>query len=326
MLSREFKTLFILLFSLFFTGFARGQGAFESFSGDEANAPELFTERIVKISPNKKIFIISNDNNGYNKGDFISILYDENLAARALVAKTTSTARGGIKILKIYSLDLWNQLKQGTEIQVLRGDDSFYRKKDEEKTEEEALIEDEDDLFDETTLLEGDNIEVDENRNRVLKNDNLISFYVSRIEGIDTSGSSQRYTQFGGLYAYQVADNVFLEAGYGQNIVSDFPSDGLDTKLTNITIRAKYTFAAPYFSFLQPYLGYQVIGAESDGAGVAGDNTTDDQLEQEVILVENLQQNRIVFGVTALRRLVPGWFARLDLGSDLFAIGVSLEF
>ena len=49
-------------------------------------------------------------------------------------------------------------------------------------------------------------------------------------------------------------------------------------------------------------------------------------LSRETQLVENSKSNSVVFGVTILKRLVPGWFVRADIGSDVIAFGVALEF
>ena len=78
---------------------------------DDANlstSPEgsenVFTETIKIISGSKKIFILSNNNQQLGPGDFISLALDNNLAARAVVAKVHQ-GQVGIKILKIYSFN-----------------------------------------------------------------------------------------------------------------------------------------------------------------------------------------------------------------------------
>ena len=54
--------------------------------------------------------------------------------------------------------------------------------------------------------------------------------------------------------------------------------------------------------------------------------TEDEQIELENEQVEALNKNQVVAGVTILKRLVPGWFARADIGTDALNIGFSLEF
>jgi len=289
----------------------------------EALAPDLAQEKIIKQSGSRKIFIISNDNQSFDKGDFITIIINNKLATRAIVAKSVDK-QAGIKIVKIYSLNLYNKLVRGREVQVLRGDDSYFRnrKKKSEKPDE-VKISEEDDLYNDTTLLD-DNISFDENKKRAIKTDNLITLAFSQVEGLNSDGGSQRYSQLNAMWAYQVADNIWAEALYGQNTINDFPSAGLNTKMTNLVIRAKYTFSAPFHSYLKPYIGYQIIGASGDLD--EANATSQAQINADASLQEDLKKNSLVFGVTGLKRLVPGWFIRVDLGTDLLGLGFSLEF
>lgn len=79
-----------------------------------------------------------------------------------------------------------------------------------------------------------------------------------------------------------------------------------------------------------PYVGYQIIQAQSPGAGVYdGVSTpapTQEELDQELNGVNDLKKSSLIFGVTVLKRIVPGWFIRLDMGSDLLNAGLALEF
>lgn len=297
----------------------------------EANqlASELVTEKITRTSNSKRTYIITNENESFSQGDFITLVLNNELAARAIVAKSKNNI-AGIKIIKIYSLDLFKLFRKDLEVQVIRGDDSFFgaRKVKTEEEEENSIIKDEEDLYN-GTLLE-DDLTLETKSNRSLKTDNIVSLNLGLIEGLNNDGSSQRYTHLNGTWMYQLDDNIWAEIGYGQNLINDYPSPGLDTKMTNIFIRAKYTIAAPFFSFIQPYLGYQVINATSPQAGI--DDPTDDitpgagELDREIQLVEDLKKSQIIFGVSVLKRLVPGWFIRADLGSDVVNLGFSLEF
>lgn len=303
--------------------------------GDSANngeMPELAKETIVKISASKKIFLITNESQTFGKGDFISLLLNAKLAVRALVAKTTEDKIAGIKITKIYSLALWNQLRQGMEVQVIKGDDSYFtlKEKKAENGEEDKIdtkIQDEDDLFNSTTLGGDDDLSLEENPNRLIKPDNLLAFNVGMIEGKDSDGTARRYTQLNGAWAYQLVDNIWGEVQLGTNVINDFPATEIDTRLTNITVRGKYTFSAPFYSYFQPYIGYQVIRADSPGAGVDdGRGRTEAELQQELDVVDETAKSRVIFGVTLLKRIVPGWFVRADLGMDILSGGLTLEF
>ena len=302
-------------------------------------APALVSETIRTIAPSKKIFILTNENQTFSKGDFISLLLTNKLVCRALVAKTTNEKLSGIKIVKIYNTTLWKQLHNDKEVLVLKGDDSYYSdkekpakvadKKTKEKDKKDDLkIQNDDDLFNSTSVNgNDDDLSLEESNKRLIKTDNIISFNVGLIQGKDVDGSSKRYTQISGAWGYQISDNVWAEASVGANTIRDYPSTGLDTQLINLTFRAKYTFPAPFYSYFQPYVGYQTIIAKSPSAGVADATTTDPTvLANELQLVDDLKKSGPIFGVTLLKRIVPGWFIRADLGTDIVNGGLTIEF
>lgn len=324
---------FITLFSILSVGYPQSIiDVLDDTKKTDQDAPSLSTEKIIKISNSKKIFILSNDNHSFNQGDFISFVLENNLVARALVAKDKGNI-SGIKIVKIYSLPLWKLLRKSMEIEIIRGDDSYFLnlKKNKEKNSDEELKENvtvtaSDDLYDTTSF--DDNLTVDDNKKRFIKPDNLLGATIGSIDGVDNAGASQRYTQYNIMWGYQIADNIFAEATFGQNVIKDFPSSGLDTRMSNITLKGKYTFSAPFDSYIQPYIGYQIVMASSPGAGEtsASGTSTQEDLDNEVALVSLLEKNTIIFGATILKRLVPGWFFRADLGTDIYSAGFSLEF
>lgn len=299
------------------------------------HAPNLATETIKTISSSKKIFIITNEGQTFTGGDFISLLTANKLVCRALVAKTTNEKLSGIKIVKVYNLALWKQLREGKEILVLKGDDSYYTNKEKapEKNnntnkKDESKIQSDEDLFNSTSLSGNeDDLSMDENNKRLIRPDNLVSANIGLIDGQDVDGAKKKYTQMNGAWTYQVADNFWSEIGLGTNTIRDYPSSGLDTRMVNIEFKAKYTFSAPFYSYIQPYVGYQTILATSPGAGEdPGDGTTAEQLEQETQLVDDLKKSSIIFGATILKRIVPGWFLRVDLGTDIINGGLTIEF
>lgn len=331
------KLIFILCFSIFFVGqfapeaFAQNilddnldedQAIESSDSTSTEKAPNLAIETIKSISSSQKIFIITNENQSFGNGDFISLLLENKLVARALVAKNTETKLSGIKIIKVYALDLWKQLSTGKEVQVLRGDDSYFsaqklaEKNSKKKTEDTSKLKSEEDLYNSTTLADGDDPTLEENSKRHIKTDNLLALNVGMIDGVSDTGAATRYTHLNGSWAYQISDNVWTEFLLGSNTVRDLPALGIDTRMTAYSIRAKYTIAAPFYSYIQPYIGYQIITAQSPGA----------QTPAEFGLVDQLAKSRIVAGASLLRRIVPGWFLRVDFGSDLINGGLQLEF
>lgn len=334
---KKLTVLFTLIFSLMIST-AYAQNVLDDIEEEDRMetaqtdvAPNLVSETIKTISPSKKIFILTNENKTFSKGDFISLLLANKLVCRALVAKTTDDALSGIKIVKIYNVNLWKQLATGKEVLVLKGDDSYYTnlekapKEPAEKAKENLKVQDEEDLFNSTTLND-DDLSLEENTKRLIKTDNLISAGVGLISGKDVDGSTKRYTHLNASWGYQVSDNIWAELGAGTNTITDYPALGIDTRMVNITGKLKYTFNAPFYSYIMPYVGYQVINVDSPGAGVNDGTKTDAELEAENLLVDDLKKSSVIFGVTVLKRIVPGWFIRADLGSDIINAGLTLEF
>lgn len=56
-------------------------------TGSSENAPNLVAETIKVIAPSKKIFILTNENKTFSKGDFISLLLGNKLVCRASLPK-----------------------------------------------------------------------------------------------------------------------------------------------------------------------------------------------------------------------------------------------
>ena len=325
-----------VLFTLLFSWNLKAQNVLDDIEEEDRvettrseNAPNLVSETVKIISPSKKIFILTNQNRSFSKGDFISLLLNNKLVCRALVAKVNEEQLSGIKIVKIYNLELWKQLGPNKEVLVLKGDDSYYTTKEaappEDEKKVESKVQDEEDLYN-STSLDDDDLSLEENNNRLIKTDNLLSLGVGMIEAKDVDGSSKRYSHINGSWGYQLTDNIWGELGAGTNTISDYPGTGIDTRLINIMARVKYTFNAPFYSYIMPYVGYQVITAQSPGAGEPGEGATAETLELENQLVEDLKKSSLIFGVTVLKRIVPGWFIRADLGSDIVSGGLTLEF
>ncbi len=289
-------------------------------------ATQLATETIKKISESQKIFIVTNTNSSFGKGDFLTIIYENDLVARALCAKQADNL-AGIKILKIYSEPLWKKMHTGLEVQILRGDDSFWKKAAADSKEvDNSKIKDEDDLYNTTTLE--DDSSFDENKNRIIKTDNIVGLNYGWIDGKDQDDATAKFPEFHFSWSYQVAENIWGEALYGRGIMNDFPHDGLDTVLSHVTFRAKYILAGPLYSYFLPYVGYQMIMADSPYAGVVDSSLNQPQsyYDEEVQRVDGLKKSTFIFGVTFLKRVVPGWFVRADVGMDLLSVGASLEF
>jgi hypothetical protein len=118
-------TLTLLFFS---TTFA--QSALDDLSDDSNfSMPtyELVTEEIINVSISKRIYLITNQAESFARGDFVTFLIEQKPIARGLVAKMSGQL-SAIKVTKVYSMPLFRSLSKRMKIQVIRGDDSFYRK------------------------------------------------------------------------------------------------------------------------------------------------------------------------------------------------------
>jgi hypothetical protein len=282
----------------------------------------VFKERVIRISDSNRIMILTNDTSSVVAGDYVTLLIQSELAVRAVVAKVNNN-RFGIKILKLYSTELWNQIHEGMELEIIRGDDSGYLKEDIPPVEkkEEYVIQEEKDLFD-STILEED--EAKDNENRIIKSDNIFGASYGNINSVDERGRSVGYRQILAQWQYQIEDNIWLEAIYGTNYIRDFPALGIDTRLDNFTIRAKFTVKAPMESYILPYVGYQLISPYSPGAGQGIKDES--AINEELTNVKSLGFQSIIGGVSFIKRLVPGWFAKCDIGTDILSAGFAFEF
>ncbi len=285
-----------------------------------------FAETIKIISGSKKIFILTNNNQQLGPGDFISLALDDKLAARAVVAKTHQ-GQVGIKILKIYSVSQWSKLRRDLEVQIVKGDDSAFGKKPEVKIDESGIgkIKSEDDLYTGDVVADDDLGVLDENKNRHIKPDNIVSIsgaYLSANE-IESRGGTIKAPMFGISWAYQFTDNYFVEGLYGRSLFDNYPADGSQTLVNHVVGRLKYNFKGPAYTYFMPYLGFQSYTVSSPDAGKGTDPV---QNEEELTVIDELKKSGPVFGVTILRRLVPGWFIKADLGTDVLNIGFSIEF
>lgn len=287
----------------------------------------VFNETIKIISASKKIFILTNNNEQLGPGDFISLALDNNLAARAVVAKTHQ-GQVGIKILKIYSLSQWSKLRRDLEVQVVKGDDSLFGKKPVEQKPDEtqtARIRSEEDLYTGDVIVDDDVGVFDEGKNRHIKPDNIVALTGAFYEASEVAsrGGTVRTTEFGISWAYQFADNYFVEGLYGRALLDNFPGDGSQTLVNHMTARLKYNIKGPLYTFFMPYIGFHTYTVSSPDAGNTNSEATN---EEQLKAVDDLKKSGPVFGVTVLRRLVPGWFIKADVGSDIINVGFAIEF
>jgi hypothetical protein len=284
---------------------------------------EMFVETIKLISASRRIFILTNGNEMLAKGDFITLAKDNKACARALVAKDKEQLVG-IKILKIYSLNCWAQIKRNLDVQILRGDDSslFVKKvAKKETTNKKKSIESEEDLYDSDVTLE-DDVSFDDMGNRHIKPDNLISFTWGQRRVNDMYNDLRVGNEFSGQWGYQIVDNIWAEANMGITKLNEYPGNSAQTIITNFTGRLKYTVKLPFYTYALPYVGYQTFSVSSNAGNTNNKKVNEDELES----IRKLKTSQIAIGMTLLHRLVPGWFVKADLGTDAMNLGFTIEF
>tara|TARA_Y100000768_G_scaffold389043_2_gene391420 strand:+ start:13114 stop:14085 length:972 start_codon:yes stop_codon:yes gene_type:complete len=297
------------------------------------DAADLFTETIQIISRSGKIFILTNSNQLMNKGDFITlVLRESGPVARAVVAKNHN-GQVGIKILKVYSLARWSKMAKGLDVQIKRGDDSalFVVKKENTPIENQApSINSEEDLFNDTSLIDEDLSDFYKD-NRLIKPDNIVSVAYNQFQfshDVPGEATTESHSQFAFSWGYQFSDNFWVEGLFGRVQMDGFPAQGTQTIVSNFTGRFKYTFKAPLYSYIMPYIGFQTYSVSSPDAGFV-ENDTDqarERAQRETDAINGLQTSELAIGVTLLRRLVPGWFLKADLGTDILSLGFAIEF
>lgn len=323
-----FKVLSLCAFFIFSIGKGLSQSLLAEYA-QNANFPvqeRLSKEKILKFSNTKRIIVTTYKNRGFLPGDYVTILLKDKHIARAVAAKTTEDSRAGIKIIKVYNLELWNALKAGNEVQILRGDDSFYVNQtsgdpNDPADQEISRISSEDDLYNDSTYLEED-LEIEGNKKRKIKTDNIFTFGLGFIGTVDLEGNSTTDQTFGFSYMYQMADNIWVEGAYNFATLDGFPTTEVSSSLTTLTFNIRYVFELPFYSYALPYLGYRIMSVSAPEAEVDDTVPADDQTR----LLDEVEDTGPVIGITILKRLVPGWFGRLDLGTDHVYLGGSFEF
>lgn len=280
---------------------------------------DLFTEKIAIISNSKKIFILTNENQKLRKGDFISLVIDDDLATRAVVAKVTPN-RVGIKMLRIYSLTRWQKLRTGLDVQIIRGDDSYFKKAQETEVakddKESSVIQSESDLFNDTGLETNEEL----GKNRIIRPDNIIGMGYSQLAAQDTNGRDKRFNRVSFSWAKQFKDNYWIEGVYSYINLPTFPSPEVERSVAHEFIaKLKYNIKAPAYTFVMPYFGFLKRFVNAPAVDQGG-------LQSEIDKVNDLENLQIAIGATFLRRLVPGWFLTANLGTDMINVGVAVEF
>jgi len=303
---------------------ARAFGILDQIS-QSSSVSDLITENILAISPSRRIFVLSNENRSFSKADFISLVYNATLTARAIVAKNTNNG-SGIKIVKIYNWQKWQQLAKNIPVQIIRGDDSYFKAEKETKSEEDlavARIEGDEDLFNSTEILDT-NLSENEKQTKI-RQDHFLSINYGLYTVIG-NGENLSFNLFSLDYNYQIGTDFWLGINAGSGTLQAFPAANLNTNITSITLTGSYIFKLPFYSYISPYAGFNYQMAVSPKAGTDDGTNTQEDRDLELAQIDAVNTGSIIFGAKLIRHLAPGWYAVLGVGTDMIRGGVAIEF
>jgi len=299
-------------------------------TGDLPTKNQLFSEMITTISSNKRIFILTNSNNKLIMGDFVSFVKDNQLILRALVVKTRDD-RCGVKLVKIYDQNLWKSLTTGADVQMIRGDDSYFLTQI--KKEQEALVagsntnsnngEQTDSLSAEEKMILGSDITLESKvDNRKISANHLLYFTAGNYRSLSTTGESDTYMHYRIGWGFQVFNNWFSDVSYGYTVLKKYPEVDIDTALNTVSFKFGYIFQLPIHSFLYAYGGIYNSIATAPGAG---EGVSDAQAELEIQRVRDVEGLGYLGGVSFYKRLVPGWTFKVDVDLKNIGAGIMVE-
>lgn len=296
---------------------------------EELEAPSLsrgleemtFAETIILASKSKRIFILTNKNQSLEPGDFVTMLVNGQQIVRGLIAKTKQ-GKSAFKVLKTYNNQVKTKLKRGMTVRLYRGDENQLTAN---SSDNNLRINNEADLFSDSILL--DEKEKTKELSSITSN-NIIQMGYGLLGSIDNSGDSSYYNHFVLSWNYRVKQFVWIESVLGYSAAKRFPADDISTDLYNLTARIKYNYELPFYSYIMPYAGIQIVLANSPEAGQGKPNTAQGQLEadREEELVSDAQKIYPALGITYMKRFVPSWFLTVNLGIDLINVGLAIEF
>jgi uncharacterized Zn ribbon protein len=316
------KKLFTVFFvSFFWAAHSTAQNVVEDLQS-ETDVSSNWSEEIKIISNSRKILILTNDNQILTQGDFVSLIQDGKLVVRALVIKT-NTDRVGIKIVKVYNEDLWGRTKINTSVGIVRGDDSYFNRaavpKNEMSSTDSAIANN----FDENELISLSSDFPQEKEKRPIQGDHLFTLGFGQFKTIDRFDGSVKYNLWHLSWDYQLLKNTFTEFSLGYGTLKQFPAIDLNSKAYVLEAKIKYSFSLPAYIFIQPYVGMSKLKVQTSGGN--GDEITAEQLDEENYLVNKIEKARFEAGATVLKRIVPGWLARADLGMNELLLGLTIE-
>ena len=154
---------------------------------------------------------------------------------------------------------------------------------------------------------------------------NIISLQYASINGVDASGKTKSRSSIGGRYGYNLVRGMLLRKKTLQDMLTLEGS----VFYYNITGFVSIKDSITVFP-LTATLRYNLLPSESiifyGYLGVSKNIVTFDPEYTSSSDVTVLKNTKLVGGAGTLFKIGPNWAIRLDLGTDLFAIGGSLKF
>jgi len=280
-----------------------------------------FSEEVILKSRNRRILILTNQNKSLKQGDFISLFVNDQKIARALVAKDRDT-KVAIKIINTFSDTFDNLTKRGSELVIIRGDDSAFTSNEKEsvsKLEDSDLFQS--DLFD---------LENDSKKPSLVEN-HLLTLAIGMHQSIDIEEEKKFYLHGIASYSLNAAGPFWVEAIYGFSNMQKFPAEDASAHLHGFGARIKFNLNLPWHTYLMPYAGIHFAYVLSSSTQEPDESVPDTdpiviQYNDEVDLITKGIKMKLAAGFTLHKRFVPGWFLTLNGGIDLIYAGITVGF
>ncbi len=187
----------------------RAQSVADSFRPEQFDVTlakdSLFTENIITVGATRRIFILTNDNKKVIPGDYVTFISMEGkMLARAIVVKLRDD-KFGARIKRIYDSTEWGKIREDTDVQLLKGDDSIFQRVQEQQAEaqNEFLSNPSDAINSDYQLLSQDSsIDLNQGSQRDMKNlgvidsSNILTVGVGRITAIGTDLTDKNYVNY----------------------------------------------------------------------------------------------------------------------------------
>ncbi len=280
-----------------------------------------FSEEVILKSRNRRILILTNQNKSLKQGDFISLFVNDQKIARAIVAKNRDT-KVAIKIINTFSDTFDGLTKRGSDLVIVRGDDSAFTAQEKETV---SSLED-------SELFQSDLFGAEEDSKKPSLDENhLLTIAIGMHQSIDLEKEDKFYLHGVASYALNAAGPFWIEALYGFSNMQRFPASDISAHLHGVGARIKFNLNLPWHTYFMPYAGVHFAyilssSTEEPPASVLDTDPSVIQYNDEVELIREGIKMQLAAGFTLHKRFVPGWFLTINGGIDLIYSGITIGF